>query len=89
MQVTFLTDNEVADVIECSDNLNRILERKEVSGAIVYRIQNPTGECVVINSPFGSYMISHGDHTGTKHTSLPLNKNHNGLTDHSHAFRYC
>jgi len=58
MQVTFLTTDEVADLIELSDSLGTLTVMQETANEIVYSLRDDgTSEQVLINTPCGSYLI--------------------------------
>jgi hypothetical protein len=61
MQVTFLTTDEVADLIELSESLGTLTVMQETVSEIIYRIQgDDTGEQVLIHTAFGNYLITQG-----------------------------
>ena len=58
MQIKFLKTDEAADLIEHSERLGNIVKYKQTSHEIVYRIQDGTGEHLLINTPCSSYFIT-------------------------------
>lgn len=55
MQIQSLTLDELADIFE--HNQQSIVRLKEISGTIVYQIENVTGKAILINSPCDNFLI--------------------------------
>lgn len=59
MQVTLLTTDEVADLIEKAERSGNVVTIQETATEIVCRIQDDsTAERVLINTACGSYLIT-------------------------------
>ncbi len=59
MQIKFLKTDEVADLIEHAERTGNLVKHEQTPHEIVYRIQDGTGEHLLINTPCSSYLISH------------------------------
>ncbi|WP_281963608.1 hypothetical protein [Acinetobacter johnsonii] len=58
MQVTFLTSDDVADLIELHESAGRLAVMQETTNEIVYSLRDDgAGEQVLINTACGSYLI--------------------------------
>lgn len=61
MQVTFLTANEVADLIDLHGSAGSLVVMQETANEVVYSLwDDHTGEQVLINTAFGKYLITQG-----------------------------
>ncbi|MHA3053013.1 hypothetical protein [Acinetobacter sp. ANC 4640] len=59
MQVTFLTTDEVADLIERYESVGGLTAIQGTASEVVYRIQDDSAaERVLINTSCGSYLIT-------------------------------
>lgn len=74
MKITLLKLDEVADLIEYAERSGNIVEHEQTPNEVIYRIQDSTGEHLLINTPCSSYLISH-DGCDDQQTSL-LSFNH-------------
>ena len=60
MQLSFLTTEQVADLIEKAGQLGNVLTIQQTTNEVVYHLQGHTGERMLINTPYGSYLIQNG-----------------------------
>lgn len=60
MKITLLKLDEVADLIEHAEHSGNIVKHEQTPHEVIYRIQDSTGEHLLINTPCSSYLISHG-----------------------------
>ncbi|HBM1759518.1 TPA: hypothetical protein LUJ82_002513 [Acinetobacter baumannii] len=61
MQVTFLTTDEVADLIELHESADSLVVMQETANEVVYSLRDVhTGEQVLINTPCSSYLVTRG-----------------------------
>ena len=57
MQLSFLTTEQVADLIEKAEQSGNVLTMQQTTNEVVYHLQDHTGERMLINTAFGSYLI--------------------------------
>ncbi|EHU3344992.1 hypothetical protein [Acinetobacter baumannii] len=61
MQVTFLTTDEVADLIELHESAGSLVVMQETANEVVYSLwDDGAGEQVLINTACGSYLVTRG-----------------------------
>ncbi|WP_343596056.1 hypothetical protein [Acinetobacter sp.] len=58
MQVTLLTTDEVADLIELHENAGRLVVIQDSANEVIYNLEDgDASEKVLINTACGSYLI--------------------------------
>ena len=60
MQLSFLAVEQVADLIEKAEQSGNVLTIQQTTNEVVYHLQDHTGERMLINTPYGSYLIQNG-----------------------------
>ena len=60
MKFELLTIEDTADLIGQVEQLGHIIKQEQTPNEIVYHIQDGAGEHLLVNTPCGSYLISHG-----------------------------
>lgn len=60
MQLSFPTTEQVADLIEKAEQSGNVLTMQQTTNEVVYHLQDHTGERMLINTPYGSYLIQNG-----------------------------
>ncbi|MFL9474588.1 hypothetical protein ACKER9_02090 [Acinetobacter baumannii] len=68
MQIKLLKIEEVADLIEHAEYSGNIVKHEQTPFEIVYHIQDGTGEHLLINTSWSSYLISHDGCSDGQHT---------------------
>ena len=60
MQLLFLAVEQVADLIEKAERSDSVVTIQQTTNEVVYHLQDHTGERMLINTPYGSYLIQNG-----------------------------
>lgn len=60
MQISFLAVEQVADLIEKAEQSGNVLTIQQTTNEVVYHLQDHTCEQILINTPYGSYLIQNG-----------------------------
>lgn len=58
MKITLLKIDELADLIEQAEQSGNIVKQEQTPHAIIYCLQDGTGERLLINTPCSNYLIT-------------------------------
>lgn len=57
MHLSILTIEQVADLIEKAEYSGKALTIQHTVHEVIYRMQEPTGESILINTPYANYLV--------------------------------
>lgn len=87
MKIMLLKLEEVANLIEQAELSGNIVQQQQTPNEVIYCIQDGTNECLLINTPCNSYLITHSDYSNDRSVA-PLSFNPPKPNKCRHTLRY-